>query len=187
MSNILAKADESQLHLDAMLYLLGDPALDRQAFEERLADDPRLGEILSDAVSVYQLTQSVSTWRTLQASGLTHPASPILALPRGVWRTYTTLAASLLLFGFLGWQTLPWMRSSTTEIASLNSLVWAWGELQADRSDTQFLRDNNGSDFENAIALLDLSVESDVPEWLVLATADRMESHDLTDGKALIQ
>lgn len=187
MTDIQSKPDESQLHLEALLYLLGDPVLDRQAFEERLADDSRLGEILSEAVSVYQWTQGVSTWRMLPASGPTLSAQPTMALPRGVWRTYATLAASLLIIGLLGWQTIPWMRSTSTEIALLNSVVWAWGELQTEESDSQFVRDSSGSDVETAIASQDLTLESDVPEWLVLATADRLDGHELSDGKALIQ
>ncbi len=187
MTNILSKPDESQLHLEALLYLLGDPALDRQVFEERLADDSRLGEILAEAVSLYQLTRDVSTWRMLPASGPKLPAQPTMALTKGAWRTYSTLAASLMIIGFLGWQTIPWMRSTSNEFALLNSVVWAWGELQKDESDSQFLRDSSGSDFENAIASQDLTLESDVPEWLVLAAADRFDGHDLSDGKALIQ
>ncbi len=187
MTNIPTKPDESQLHLEALLYLLGDPALDRQAFEVRLADDSRLGEILSEAVSVYQWTQGVSTWRMLPASDPTLTAQATMALSSSVWRTYATLAASFLLVGFFGWQAIPWMRSTSAEIALLNNVVSAWGELQKDELDSQFLRDSIGSDFENAIASQDLTFESDVPEWLVLAAADRLDGDELSDGKAFIQ
>jgi hypothetical protein len=53
--------EESKLHLEAMLYVLEDPALDRVAFEARLSEDVRLGEILADAVELFQSMRSVES------------------------------------------------------------------------------------------------------------------------------
>ena len=60
MENVETKFIESQLHLEAMLYLLDDAALDREAFEARLANDPRLGEILAQSVTVFQSLESIN-------------------------------------------------------------------------------------------------------------------------------
>lgn len=190
MANVENNSSESQLHLEAMLYLLEDPALDREAFEARLANDPQLGEILAQSVTTFQSLESIkfdsqTIVRVAHGSGHSYR----------LWISFATIAASLLLMGFLGWQTLRSIRSGPTEIVtssiekvSLSNVVWAWGELKADDPEAQLLRDPGDGEFENALAMLDTFTERDVPEWLVLATTDILEDGiDQKDAKALIQ
>ena len=189
MANVETKSNESQLHLEAMLYLLADPALDRDAFEARLANDPRLGEILAQSVIVFQSLESLE-FDSQTIVRVAHPSSQSYRS----WKSLATIAASLLLMGFLGLQTLHSIRSGSTEIAksstenvSLSNVVWAWGELKADDPEAQLLRDAGDSEFENALAVLDPFTERDIPEWLVLATTDRLEDGiDQNDAKAII-
>ena len=58
MTAIDPDAIESQMHLEAMLYLLDDSALDRDAFEARLSNDFQLGEILAKAVGTFHNLRS---------------------------------------------------------------------------------------------------------------------------------
>ena len=190
MANVETTSNASQLHLEAMLYLLEDPALDREAFEARLANDTQLGEILAQSVIVFQ---SLESFR--------FDSQTIVRIPQGSghsyrsWISFATIAASLLLMGFLGWQTLRLIRSSPTEIATsstenvpLLNVVWAWGELKADDPEAQLLRDGGDGEFEHALALLDPFTDREVPEWLVLATTDILEDgNDQKNAKALIQ
>ena len=172
-------------HTEAMLYLLEDPALDRGAFEARLADDPQLGEILAQAVSTLYSLQAVNFDSAVvsQASllrNLSHDGAPYRQL-----QSISVIAASILLAGFLGWQTFFSIRSGSNELG-LNNVVVAWGDLQSDALDIQ-ARDAVDIDLENALAVTDLSPESDVPEWLVMAASVTLEDYDSENGKALIQ
>ena len=190
MENVETKFIESQLHLEAMLYLLDDAALDREAFEARLANDPRLGEILAQSVTVFQSLESINfdSQTIVRATHVSRRAYRS-------WMSLATIAASLLLVSFLGRQTLHSIRSGSTEIAasstengSLINVVWAWGELKADDPDAQLLRDVGDGEFENTLAMLDPFTEREVPDWLVLATTDVLEDGmDLKDAKAFIQ
>ena len=95
------------------------------------------------------------------------------------------IAASLLLVGFLGWQTLNSIRSRNSEVASsgtenvaLNRVVLAWGELKADEPESLQHRDSGDFEYVNSLAVLDSFVERDVPEWLVMATTDILAGDD---------
>jgi len=182
MANLETESNTSQMHLDAMLYLLGDPVLDRDAFEARLANDTQLAEILADAVTVFQSMRKAEFEKQCVA-----PTTRASVHSFHHWQSIPVIAASLLIFGFIGWQTIKSMRSHSKKIA-MNSVVWAWGELQTDNSDFQLSRDLGDSDFEHTLAMLEPTSDSDVPEWLVLATAANVQgTADLEDGKVLIQ
>ena len=96
------------MQLDAMLYLLDDPALDRDAFEARLANDVQLAEILAEAVSVFQSLQKVEFELEKQSMARTAHAS-VYSYHR--WQSIPAMAASLLVFGYIGWQTIQSMSS----------------------------------------------------------------------------
>lgn len=184
MANLEIESNTSQMHLEAMLYLLDDPALNRDAFESRLANDAQLAEILAESVTVFQ---SLRKAEFASEKPIVAPMARAYIHSFRLWQSIPVIAASLLIFGFLGWQTIQSMRSHSKEIA-MNSVVWAWGELQTDNSDSQLSRDIGDSDFENTLAMLEPTGDSEVPEWLVLATAANVEGiADLEDGKALIQ
>ncbi|HUP80891.1 MAG TPA: hypothetical protein VM260_20240 [Pirellula sp.] len=192
MSKCQPKSNHSQMQLEAMLYLLDDPALDRNAFEGRLANDSQLAETLAEAVPVFHSLQSVQFDSQSQSvSCLTH--SSLYSHRR--WQSILVIAASLLMVGFLGWQTLVSIRSRQSEVASastenvsLNSVVWAWGELRADEPETQLVRDTGDFEYDHSLAMLDPFTVRDVPEWLVMATTDIHEGdNDQKDAKVLIQ
>ena len=172
------------MHLDAMLYLLDDPALDRDAFEARLANDAQLAEILAEAVTVFQSLRTVEFASRNQVMARSTHAS---VYSYRKWQSMAVIAASMLIFGFLGWQTIQSNRIHSNEIA-LSNVVWAWGELQTDNSAFQLSRDIGDNDFENTLAMLEPTTDSDVPEWLVLATTANVDGiQDLEDAKAFIQ
>ena len=177
-------------NLEAMLYLLEDPALDRDAFEARLADDARLGEILAQAVTTFQ-----SLWSARFESEQVAQFSPQSSLPQIVssqsrivaqWQFVSVLAASLLLAGFVGWQMLFSMRSGSTENGS-NHVVLAWGDIQSAALDMQGDHDVSDIELENTFAMTDLHGEIDVPEWLVMAATDTVEGYDSDNGRAIVQ
>ncbi len=173
-------------HLEAMLYLLDDPALDREAFEARLADDAQLGEILAQAVTTFQALQAASFKPNgiAQGSVARRTSSVLNALPQ--WQFLSVLAASILLACFLGWQTHFEMRSGLADNGS-NNVVLAWGDIQSAVLDHQGTREVSEFELENALAMSDSLPEMDVPEWLVIAAADTAEGFELDDRKVIIQ
>ncbi len=195
--------NESELHLEAMLYLLNDPTLDRVSFELRLSEDARLGEILADAVTVYQSLKSIDL-ESLNDSNLlvpssVTPASAINPSAGRLWLTLGTVAASFLLIGFLGWQSIypnslrsVSMRNSAnanvqisdaivdSDFVSMSSLLSAWGELRTGDRD-EHLRSLSCAESECLIAMSEPFSESDVPEWLVLATSTTFEDSNAAD------
>ncbi len=198
MANKKTEIDESQLHLDAMLYVLEDPTLDRRAFEARLEDNSQLAEILADAVAFCLLTSNV-TWD--QHSTLLQPAiapTALITYPVLGWRwvgTLSTLAASFLIVVFLCWQAFqhknpgsPEFAYTNAETVSLNNVVLAWGDMQSEHSPFQSGRELVDFESESSLAILDSVGERDVPEWLVLATSDTLNHGlELSDGEGLLQ
>ena len=191
MANFEPKSNDSQMQLEAMLYLLDDPALDRNAFEARLANDSQLAETLAETARLFHSLQSVQFAQSQSVARFAH--SSVYFHRR--WQSILVIAASLLLVGFLGWQTLVSIRSrqsevasSSTEYVSLNSVVWAWGELRADEPEAQPVRDTGDFEYDHSLTMLDPFMVRDVPEWLVMATADIPEGdNDQKDAKVLIQ
>ena len=192
MTNLDNRSNDSQKHLEAMLYLLDDPALDRNVFEARLGSDSQLAEILAETVPMLQTLQSVEfDFQSQFAIRLANSSDSSYRR----WQSIFVIAASLMLVGFLGWQTLVSIRSRQSEIASsgaeivsLNRVVWAWGELKADEPDFQLVRDTGDFENDHSLAMLDPFMERDVPEWLVMATADILEGDiDQSDSKVFIQ
>ena len=172
-------------HTEAMLYLLEDPTFDGAAFEARLADDPQLGEILAQAVTTFYLLQAVKFDSTVvPQTFVTRSGSPFEVSYRQ-WQAISVIAASILMAGFLGWQSLFSIRSGSNEMG-LTNVVVAWGDLQSDALDLES-RDVSDIDLENALAMTDLTPESDVPEWLVMAATDTSEGFNSDNAKALIQ
>ena len=176
--------NESKLHSDAMLYLLDDPSLDRKAFEIQLAEDAGLAEILAETVAVYHSLRRVQTWQPLPVLkdvmivSLRSSPNPV------VWRWFAVVAATLLITGFLGRNSLNSIRSGADEVAL------AWGEMKFESPDSSAMRDASESEFDAALSLsaMDSLAVGDVPEWLVLATADTLEGTlESQEGRALIQ
>jgi len=192
---------ESELHLEAMLYVLEDPSLDREAFEARLADDARLAEILTEAVemlhsirprngdSIMPVSFDIPSIRTFADSP---SRSEISGSMPSSWLGLASLAASILLVGFLGWKSFQAMSPSIerdTDGSSVNgsvsktagdtesfkNVVWAWGEVGTGHHDESLTQFVSFVDNELALAACESVCESDVPEWLVMATAAILE------------
>jgi hypothetical protein len=197
MSNPKNTFDESQWHLDAMLYVLNDPALDRAEFEKRLEGDDRLAEILVESVAFYQATQNIEfgqpSPRIPTVSQLTMESDRSV---NRVWKfaTATALAASLLIAAFLSWKAIfprnigSYDLAQASSEASLRNVVLAWGDMQSDLPTLIQSRESTEFESESSIASLDASGEGDVPDWLVLATTDSLDGGiEVRDGKGLLQ
>jgi len=183
-------ANESRMHLEAMLYLLGDPALDRDAFEARLLSEPQLGEILANAVVLFHSLRSSNLKRLAVRPTRVSPAASQVknAFRRGLF--VPTVAASLFIACILGWQSFVRIQTgkSNSQIsASLNRVVLAWGDLQSDTEDSILVPETTVSEFVPALSLADSFAESEVPDWLVLAATNNSDGNDSGDGKVFLQ
>ncbi len=204
-----SEQDKSQLHFEAMLYVLEDPSLDRAAFEARLLDDDGLGEILVEAVQLFHsMRQSeddraapiyldVSSART--DKGCSSRATGAEVNSAG-WLGLAAFAASILVVGFLGWKSMQVFLPSSVKLdndyaatspivpqvfgnaeASLKQVVRAWGEVGTGHHEELLTQYVNLTDFEIALASCDSVCESDVPEWLVMATKAIVQQDDGVD------
>ena len=186
MDNNAPLTNMTDEHCEAMLYLLNDPTLDCSAFEARLADDPRLGEILAQAVSTFESLRAVS-FESEAVAQVSSQGNVSRGVPHyRTWQFASVLAASLLIAAFLGWQTLFSIRSGSNENRS-SHIVLAWGDLQIDALNTQGARETGDSEIENSVATIDLFGENDVPEWLVIAATDAAEGFETESEKGLVQ
>ncbi len=178
--------DESELHLEAMLYVLEDPSLDREAFEARLAEDVRLAEILSEAVETLHSMRPSMGDSTAPSyfeipSVRTFSDSPVRSNISGSipssWLGLASLAASILLVGFLGWKSFQALSPETTtgDVESFKNVAWAWGEIGTGHHDEPSTQYVSFVDDQVALAACESICESDVPEWLVMATAAILE------------
>ena len=183
---------ESQMHLEAMLYLLEDPAVDRDAFEARLLEDLQLSEILAAAVDTFLALKSARP-----ESPAVVPATPSHTLVPFQFRATQgllglTIAASLLVACFLGWQTFvhgPYGSSVPSLSASRNGVVLAWGDLMLDSQVTENLSSQETIELESTAPLTgseSFSV-SEVPDWLVLAAMENSDNQDSRDVKVFLQ
>ncbi len=202
---------DSQLHLEAMLYLLEDPALDRDAFEARLDNDVQLAEVLSESVAMFQSLKSLElrgpefVSREADLVTVRHPAPQASESSRTrgshpTWNLVTCVAASIGFLGFLGWMMFETNRIGPVEHdlltqnpVAIKNIVYAWSELQLDsgsnanRSDDSLV-DLSDSEEELTLVAHDAFSEKDVPEWLVMATLDSLGNNiEANDSKVLLQ
>jgi len=195
--------DNSHLHLDAMLYLLEDPSLDRDAFEARLENDSQLAEILAESVTTFKSLKSL-THHSVQHISATCNHRTKRHNRHPSWSLATSIAASIGFIGLLSWMVFETNRIQPIELASLpqnsvalRNVVCAWSDLQLDSESTlgssgDSLNDSlNGptySEEELALVTHEPFSQKDVPEWLVMATAASLEnSIDANDSKVLLQ
>ena len=189
MNKIAPDSDESQMHLEAMLYLLDDPTLDRNAFEARLLNDPQLSEILADSVDAFHGLRS-SRFASTSVSVIQVPRRPSIELIRRQRLFFPALAASLLLACFVGWRAIDLIQTANSNSASsvsLGSVVLAWGDLQLESEDAVSIQETIDGDLASSPNDSDSLAETEVPDWLVLAAADISDSKDSGDGKVFLQ
>jgi len=198
--------DNSHLHLDAMLYLLEDPSLDRDAFEARLENDSQLAEILAESVITFQSLESLKSFTHHPVQHIPAPCNHRTNRHNRhpSWNLATSIAASIGFIGLLSWMVFETNRIQPVELASapqnataLKSIVSAWSDLRLDSESTLGSRvdplddsfDNpNYSEEELALVIHEPFSQKDVPEWLVMATLASLEnSIDANDSKVLLQ
>ena len=195
MKRIAPDSNESQMHLEAMLYLLEDPALDRVAFETRLLEDARLSEVLANAVDTFLRLQSAE-FESFPV-GIVEEDRRVSSDSRARrWLFFPALAASLVLACFVCWQAFVLVQAISSNNASsvslasslsLNSVVLAWGDLQTDRDDSGLVQETSSSDLSASLSFADSFVEADVPDWLVLAAVETTDNNNPGDGKVFLQ
>ncbi len=189
MNEIAPDSDESQMHLEAMLYLLDDPALDRNAFEARLLNVPQLGEILANSVDAFHGLRFVN----FKSNPNNEVHIDRLALSDSgsrQWLFFLALAASLFLVCFTGWRALNLIQTANSNSASsvsLGSVVLAWGDLQLESEDAVSIQETIDGDLASSSNDTDALEETDVPDWLVLAATDVSDSNNFGDGKVFLQ
>lgn len=189
MNNTDPDSDESQMRLEAMLYLLDDPAIDRNAFEARLLSDPKLSEILSDSVEVFHGLRS-SNFASASETVMQEPRRPSIESIRHQRLFFLALAASLLLACFVGWRAIGLIQTANSNSASsvsLGSVVLAWGDLQLESDDAVSIQEAIDGDLASSSNATDSLAETEVPDWLVLAATDISDSKDSGDGKVFLQ
>ena len=174
MNTTTPSNDPSDLDLEALLYVLRDPAIDCEAFEARMIEDPRLSEAVSNAVSL-ALCIKQGREATVQCQLPSKPASSI-AMPSisfdPTWVALATLSAVVSLF------LLSLDYSSTDSAAEpLYKVAVAWTDLQTTSMEAQNADLKNGTSLlslldsdEGFLGLEPKSLDDDLPDWMLLAT-----------------
>jgi hypothetical protein len=181
---------DSDLEMRAMLYALGDPSLDREAFESLMESDSEAMEAVSRAVWVIQGV--ISSRATHGASHAAVSASTPARAPRSAWGQAAwvagalAIAASLVAFFSLGkpvsdsdfsseWTAIAsaWTDVQGSEVRGLDPFAPRELSASALDSDDFSLVSGNDSD-ENQSP----DVE-DIPSWLITAAS---RAQHATDG-----
>jgi hypothetical protein len=165
MSNQNGRANSDRL--DAMLYVLDDPALDRDEFESRLESDPALGELVAEAVAlVDQLKPALR--ETVQIAPESKHTTAYFVL-KAAW--IGAIAAALLIV-------VSYRQVFRSVESRSSSVAQAWSDLQL----TPLDQDVDDAAVSLASFLetdLSQSDESDLPDWLVLAAAKTISDSDI--------
>jgi len=154
--------------LEAMLYVLNDPALDRDEYEQRLANDPVLGESVAEAAGLLQDIKSVSGSHT-KPMVTTAVSASAQRTPVAFWSWSISIAASIALIACVSWQFSVFEQNTHNQLANV---VNAWSDLQQP----------DGHDPAEDVKLRSVGLESeltsgseevpdeDVPDWLISAS-----------------
>lgn len=170
---------DSDMGLEAMLYVLCDVSIDRDAFEAKLENDPALAEAVAEAVAIVQgLKQAAVSSNTsivatprFEDSIVRSKQMPVLA--KGLVAIVSIAAVFCVIF-------FRWQRDTIIASAeSLPEIAAAWIDLNEANAD---LMDGSTSRFEsNGDAESDtdsaglgaernqLAVADDMPDWMLLA------------------
>ncbi len=154
--------------LEAMLYVLNDPALDRDEYEQRLANDPVLGESVADAVGLLQNIKAVSGSHTKPMVTIA-VSSSAQRPPVAFWPWSISIAASIALIACVGWRFFVFERNNHNQLANV---VNAWSDLQQldglDNAEDAKLK-SVGFDSELSPGTEEV-LDEDVPDWLISAS-----------------
>lgn len=195
-ASLLNPKNHSELYLNAILYVLEDPSLDRNAFEEMLAkDNGQLAELLSSAVNDLEVLSNYKSRLFDQNENANQ--SVVLATTSSdvsskvVW--YTSVIASCFAMALIGWQFIffkpqssPTIATNTNQspafetdfsldpfdaldVSSQSSMVQAWTEFRG-------VEERNVSTASDALvdgpdcilcSHRDATAERELPDWLV--------------------
>jgi hypothetical protein len=159
--------------LEAMLYVLNDPALDRDEYEQRLANDPVLGESVAEAVGLLQDIKSVSGSHTKPMVTIA-VSSGTQRTPAAFWPWSISIAASIALVACLGWRLFFFEQNNHNQLANVQlvNVVNAWSDLQQldglDNAEDAKLR-SVGLESELTPGTEEV-LDEDVPDWLISAS-----------------
>ena len=164
--------------LEAMLYALNDPALDRDEYEQRLANDPVLGESVAEAVGLLQDIQAVGGSHTKPMVTIAVSSSD-QQTPVAFWPWSISIAASIALIACVGWRFFVFERNNHNQLANVQSanvqlanVVNAWSDLQQldglDNAEDAKLR-SVGLESELSPGTEEV-LDEDVPDWLISAS-----------------
>lgn len=170
--------DSDQRDLEAMLYVLRDPAIDCEAFEARMIDDPLLAEAVSHAVSlvfsIKNQSEVIVECQALTKPTLAKPTASV-AMPKfsvdPAWMVLASISAviSLLLLNL--------DYASKDDVAEpMHEVAAAWTDLQSTKIEQPSSDPKNeislASHFDLDDSLLGLetkSLDNDLPDWILLA------------------
>jgi hypothetical protein len=167
MKNKMPNHPSSHL-LEAMLYVQNDPFLDRDEFEQRLADDPALGESVAEAVGLLQDIRSLCATQTrpvVTVAGSSHAQQ----MPVAFWQWSISIAASTALIAYVSWQYFVFERNNHNQLANV---VNAWSDLhQLDGLDNVEDAKLRSVGLESELTPeADEVLDEDFPDWLISAT-----------------
>ena len=172
--------DTSQNDLDAMLYVLEDPALDRESFESRMADDPNLAHAVANAVYLTESLRHNQVWESFQSNDYPCPLPDGIVSETRAWTTnhvfLATVCASIAI-ALITWRAMP---SNPSHRQSLDEVAITWTAMQSNSIDSN--ESPVDGIFSHDLEEVDSS-EWGAPAWLIMATA----VHDLKSMDAGIQ
>lgn len=170
---------DSDLEMQAMLYALGDPSLDREAFESLMESNVEAMEALSRAV---WMIQGVKSSESTHAASLVADTTPPYVL-RPSWNQVAWIASALAIAASLvALFSLGKPLSDSDSVSEWSAIASAWSDVQTS--------DLRGSDpltpREFATNILDsedftlasttypddeLPDSDDIPNWLITAAS----------------
>ena len=175
----MTNKSDSDMGLEAMLYVLCDESIDRDAFEAKLENDPALAEAVAEAVAIAQGLKQVAV--SSSASMATKPRfedsvvrprqMPFLA--KGLVAILSIAAAFCVIF-------FRWQRDTVIASAeSMPEIAAAWidlSEANTDLMDPSISRFESDGDTESdtdsaglGAEQKQLAVADDMPDWMLLA------------------
>jgi hypothetical protein len=164
--------------LEAMLYVLRDPAIDCETFEARMIDEPLLAEAVSHAVSLVFAIKNQNEVN-VERQSLTKPtlATPTasVAMPKfsfdPAWMALATISALISLFLL----NLDYT-SKDSSLEPMVEVATAWTDLQSTKMEQPSSDTKNETSLtshfdldDSSLGLETKSLDNDLPDWILLA------------------
>lgn len=165
---------EDELRWDIDRYLLHDPEMDRDAFEQRMLEDPRIAMAVGNAVEQLMLIKAANL-EVDQAVDIR--VEPIREVDhrQGWLRVAAAVAALLLiavLFGMLRSLDGPAVVQTpqeTNESWNISDVAENWVVLQTEDSNPAYLVDGAGEDLEVSMVTAGTEQPPAEEEWIIEA------------------